>query len=114
MVTRDLAFSEDFGDHRSVVATELDFGFGNLDGGVGSDFQVNGLPWEDGGVDSVDSLGNQVVGVRVVIGAGVVANPGLVGLAMLHGVGEHRMPFDVGLVGCAGVVVFEGDFGVLG
>ena len=34
--------------------------------------------------DSVHSLGYQVVGVRVIIGAGVVADPALVGLMVLH------------------------------
>ena len=92
----------------------MDFGFCNLDGGVGSDFLVYGLPWEDGRVYSVNSFGNQVVGVRVVVGAGVVANPGLVGLVMIQGVGEHRIPLDVGLAGGAGVVEFEREFGILG
>ena len=72
------------------------------------------MPWEGGRVDSVNSFGYQVVGVRVVVGVGVVANPGLVGLVMFHGVGEHRIPLDVGLVGGAGVVAFERDFRILG
>ena len=38
LVSRDLALGGNFGGHRSVVAAKLDFGFGNLDGGVGSDF----------------------------------------------------------------------------
>ena len=53
------------------------------------------------------------MGVGVIISAGVVANPGLVGLVVLHGVGEHRVPFEVGLIGGAGVVAFERDFGIL-
>ena len=72
------------------------------------------MSWEDGGVGSVDSLSNQVVGVRVVVGAGVVASPGLIGLVMLHGVVAHRIPLDVGFIGGKGVVEFERDFGVLG
>ena len=48
LVSRDLAFGGDFGGHRGVVATKLNFRFGNLDGGVGFDFEVHGLPWEDG------------------------------------------------------------------
>ena len=72
------------------------------------------MPWENGGVDYVDSLSSQVAGVRVVVGAGVVANPGLVGLVVLHGVGEHRIPLDVAWIGGAGVVAFKRDLGVLG
>ena len=53
-------------------------------------------------------------GCRVVIGAGVVADPGLVGLAVLHGVSEHRVPFEVGLVGASGVVAFKRKLRVLG
>ena len=54
------------------------------------------------------------MGVGVIISAGVVANPGLVGLVVLHGVGEHRVPLEVGLIGDAGVVAFKEDFRVLG
>ena len=52
--------------------------------------------------------------VGVIISAGVVANPGLVGLVVLHGVGEHRVPCEVGLIGGAGVVAFKRDFKVFG
>ena len=48
LVSGDLTFGGDFSGHRSVAAAKLDFGFGNLDGGVGFDFEVYGLPWEDG------------------------------------------------------------------
>ena len=38
LVSRDLTFGGDFGGHGGVVTAKLNFGFGNLDGGVGSDF----------------------------------------------------------------------------
>ena len=52
------------------------------------------------------------MGVGFIIGVGIVASPGVVGLVVLHGVGEHRVPFEVGLIGGAGAVAFEGDFRV--
>ena len=67
-----------------VVAAKFHFGFSDIEGGVGSDFEAYGLPWEDRRVDSVISLGYQVMGVGVIIGAGVVADPGLVVLVVLH------------------------------
>ena len=84
MLSRDLAFGGDLGGHRGVVAAEFDFGFGDLDGSVGFDFEVYGLPGEDRRVDPVYSLGYQVVAVRTIIGVGVVANSGLIGLGVLH------------------------------
>ena len=48
------------------------------------------------------------------VGIGVMANPGLVGLMVLHGVGHHRPPLDVRLVGGARVVKFEWDLNFLG
>ena len=53
------------------------------------------------------------MGVGVIISAGVVANSGLASLVVFHGVGEHHVPFEVGLIGGAGVVAFERDFGIL-
>ena len=47
LVARDLAFGGDFGSNGGVVTAELGLGFGDLDGGVGSDLEVYGLPWED-------------------------------------------------------------------
>ena len=47
LVYGELAFSGDVGAHRGVVATKSDFGFAHLDGGVGFDYEVYGLPWED-------------------------------------------------------------------
>ena len=54
------------------------------------------------------------MGVGVIISAGAVANPGLVGLVVLHGVGELRVQFEVGLIGGAGGVAFKRDFRVFG
>ena len=45
--------------------------------------------------------------VRVFIGVGVVANSGLVGLVVLRGVGEHRIPLRIGLVGGSRIVSFQ-------
>ena len=47
LVARDLAFGGDFGSNGGVVTAELGLGFGDLDGGVGSDLEVYGLPRED-------------------------------------------------------------------
>ena len=44
LVTWDVTFGGDFGGYGSVVIAELGFGFGDLDGGVGSDLTVDGLP----------------------------------------------------------------------
>ena len=42
-----------------------------------------------------------------------MANSGLVGLMVLHGVSEHHIPFEVGLIGSAGVIVLQGDLKIL-
>ena len=47
------------------------------------------------------------MGVWVFIGVGVVANSGSVGLVVLHRVGEHRIPFRIGLVGGFRIVSFQ-------
>ena len=47
LVTRDLSFDSYFGGHWSVVAAKLGFGFGDFDGGVRPDLEVDGLPRED-------------------------------------------------------------------
>ena len=114
LVSGDLAFSGDVGGHRGVVAAELGFGFRNIDGGVGFDLEVDRLPRENRRVNTVDALGDEVVGVWALVGIGVVAYSGFIGLMVLHGVGHHRPPLDVRLVGGARVVKFEWDLNFLG
>ena len=52
------------------------------------------------------------MGFRVVVSAGIVVNPRLVGLVVLHRACQHHAPFDVGLVGGASVVVIYRDLQV--
>ena len=47
LVTRDLSFDSYFGGHWSVVAAKLGFGFGDFEGGVRPDLEVDGLSGED-------------------------------------------------------------------
>ena len=58
----------------------------------------------------VNSFQNQIVGVRVLISVGVVPSSELVWLVVLGRVGQEWVPFVAGLVGGAGVILFEGGF----